>query len=46
MNTLIDSFEKVLFQALTEVMDKACEAEAANHASHEALAQAELKEAA
>jgi hypothetical protein len=42
MNTLIDSFEKVLFAALHEVMDKAVEAEAANNAAHEA----ELKEAA
>ena len=42
MNSLIDSFEKVLFAALTEVMDKAVEAEAANH--HHA--EAELKEAA
>ena len=46
MHTLIDSFEKVLFHALTEVMDKACEAEAANNAAHEAHATAELKEAA
>ena len=42
MHSLIDSFEKVLFAALTEVMDKAVEAEAANQFQ----AQAELKEAA